>query len=39
MENVPEVSTRHHSAPLRTERGERESGTMFALDALSFDWD
>jgi hypothetical protein len=39
MENVPEVSTRHHSAPLRTERGECESGIMFALDALSFDWD
>jgi len=38
MENMPEVSTRRHSAPLRTE-GKCESGTMFALDALSFDWD
>ena len=38
MENMPEVNTRQHSAQLRTE-GKRESGTMFALDALSFDWD
>mmetsp|Transcript_89939 Transcript_89939/g.131645 ORF Transcript_89939/g.131645 Transcript_89939/m.131645 type:complete len:143 (+) Transcript_89939:349-777(+) len=39
MENLPEASTRRHSAPLCTNRGECESGTMFALDALSFDWD
>ena len=39
MESVPEASARRHSELLRAGKGECESGTMFALDALSFDWD
>ena len=39
MESVPVASARCHSEPLHVESGECESGTMFALDALSFDWD
>jgi len=39
VDSVPVASARCHSEPVHVGSGECESGTMFALDALSFDWD